>query len=449
MRENKGITLVALVVTIIVLIILAGVSINMMFGENGIFSKAEIGTQKYDESAAKEEMEAKILGIYTKSITEEQRVPDLQYLSDGLCADDEVEYVELESKLAQLTPVNVTGYSKIFVKLKAYMYEFEIGDGLQILGITELDNGNSRKVTLSYDANGGSGAPESTTIENGKTVTVSNIVPNIEDKNKEFIGWTDNKNSNEVKYFAGDEITLTKNKTIYAVWTTLSQEIGHVTQFDYTGEYQTFKAGDTGYYKIECWGASGGADWYEHSIGGKGGYTSGEIKLNKDQIIYIYVGEEGSKATTTYNGRRTKASFNGGGSGSGSTDSDDGGGSGGGATDIRINLNDNELDWDNENGLKKRIMVAGGGAGGSYIATGIARQQVASGGGLTGVGSIWGYNNREVKTHSYNATQTSGYSFGIGQNGYCAANGGGRWSRWWILWRLCCSKWKWIYHCSK
>ena len=40
MKENKGITLIALVVTIIVLLILAGVSIAMLTGQNGILTKA-------------------------------------------------------------------------------------------------------------------------------------------------------------------------------------------------------------------------------------------------------------------------------------------------------------------------------------------------------------------------------------------------------------------------
>ena len=40
-KEMKGITLVALVVTIVVLLILAGVSINSVLGENGIIIKAK------------------------------------------------------------------------------------------------------------------------------------------------------------------------------------------------------------------------------------------------------------------------------------------------------------------------------------------------------------------------------------------------------------------------
>ena len=41
MKDNKGITLIALVVTIIVLLILAGVSIAMLTGKNGILTQGE------------------------------------------------------------------------------------------------------------------------------------------------------------------------------------------------------------------------------------------------------------------------------------------------------------------------------------------------------------------------------------------------------------------------
>ena len=41
MRKERGITLVSLVVTIIILIILAGISINILLGEQGIITRAE------------------------------------------------------------------------------------------------------------------------------------------------------------------------------------------------------------------------------------------------------------------------------------------------------------------------------------------------------------------------------------------------------------------------
>ncbi len=41
LKENKGVTLVALVITIIVLLILAGVTLSMVVGNNGLFKKAK------------------------------------------------------------------------------------------------------------------------------------------------------------------------------------------------------------------------------------------------------------------------------------------------------------------------------------------------------------------------------------------------------------------------
>ncbi len=46
MKNQKGITLIALVITIIVLLILAGVSIAMLTGENGILTKADTASTK-------------------------------------------------------------------------------------------------------------------------------------------------------------------------------------------------------------------------------------------------------------------------------------------------------------------------------------------------------------------------------------------------------------------
>ena len=56
-KRNKGITLIALVVTIIVLLILAGVSINMLTGQNGILNRASEAKNKTTDSQNKEELE--------------------------------------------------------------------------------------------------------------------------------------------------------------------------------------------------------------------------------------------------------------------------------------------------------------------------------------------------------------------------------------------------------
>ena len=45
-KKQSGITLVALVVTIVVLLILAGVSINLVLGENGLITQAKEAKEK-------------------------------------------------------------------------------------------------------------------------------------------------------------------------------------------------------------------------------------------------------------------------------------------------------------------------------------------------------------------------------------------------------------------
>ena len=54
-HKNSGITLIALVITIIVLLILAGVSIAMLTGENGILTQAQNAKRRTEEAAANEQ----------------------------------------------------------------------------------------------------------------------------------------------------------------------------------------------------------------------------------------------------------------------------------------------------------------------------------------------------------------------------------------------------------
>lgn len=54
-KINNGITLISLVITIILLIILAGVTINLALGENGLFNKAKYAKDEYLNAQEKEQ----------------------------------------------------------------------------------------------------------------------------------------------------------------------------------------------------------------------------------------------------------------------------------------------------------------------------------------------------------------------------------------------------------
>ena len=56
-QANIGITLIALVVTIVILLILAGITINLVFSDNGIIKKAQIAKNEVEVSTIKEALE--------------------------------------------------------------------------------------------------------------------------------------------------------------------------------------------------------------------------------------------------------------------------------------------------------------------------------------------------------------------------------------------------------
>ena len=108
-KKNNGITLIALVITIIILLILAGVSIAMLTGENGILKKTTTAKEENNKKTATEIMNLKITNTQIESYKETEKMPTLQYLANKLCEDNEMEYVELSSKLeASLTPIDTT-----------------------------------------------------------------------------------------------------------------------------------------------------------------------------------------------------------------------------------------------------------------------------------------------------------------------------------------------------
>ena len=92
-KKNKGITLVALVITIIVLLVLAGITIAQLKG-NGLFDKAIRAKDESEKQAATEKMNLKITEAEMSSWEKEKRMPTLQELANEFCKneDDEFEY---------------------------------------------------------------------------------------------------------------------------------------------------------------------------------------------------------------------------------------------------------------------------------------------------------------------------------------------------------------------
>ena len=190
-----------------------------------------------------------------------------------------------------------------------------------------------------------------------------------------FLEW--NTRSDGMGTSITDYGIITGPVTFYAIY--------YQTDFYPDENLQTFRAPYTGWYSLQCWGGSGSdvinegqSGW---GLGGHGGYVSGQLHLNKGDILYVNVGWGG----TAYKNNELRP-------GHWLTIS----GTGGDAADIRTNTS-----------LYSRIMVAGG--GGSGAAFGPLSCAGGYAGGLTAGGGaklIYGTNFDTFAPSG--ATQTSG-----------------------------------------
>lgn len=80
--NQKGITLIALVVTIVVLLILAGVSINTVFSENGIIARAKNAQDKIDQATQNELDTIDELNDWVNSKTTGENTPPVEPTED-------------------------------------------------------------------------------------------------------------------------------------------------------------------------------------------------------------------------------------------------------------------------------------------------------------------------------------------------------------------------------
>ncbi len=117
-EAQKGITLIALVITIIVLLILAGVSIAMLTGQNGILTQAQRAKTTTEQANAKEKAELAVVGAIAKSTDGSLTIENLkEELSNYGIATDKTKFpVEIEldgQKLVINNSGKVTNYKEM------------------------------------------------------------------------------------------------------------------------------------------------------------------------------------------------------------------------------------------------------------------------------------------------------------------------------------------------
>ena len=197
-KKSNGITLIALVITIIVLLILAGISIATLTGENSVIVRAKNAKEATRAGTIKDYIELQVANNFSSNYTGEPKKnkTDLinELLSNGYLTPEEIARLENDDE------ITIVG-----IKVDFSLLNFD---------------GNTYEIA--YVLNGGTNNPSNpSTYVSGETVKLYSPTKQA----SLFLGWTEDaqfnekiNNNEEVKYISEVPVNSVGNKTLYAVW---------------------------------------------------------------------------------------------------------------------------------------------------------------------------------------------------------------------------------------
>ena len=174
MKKEKGITLIALIVTIIILIILAAVSINIIWNDNGIITKAQEAKKLQEIAEIKEKLGFAILAVQTDVAIDQTRenIATLEDITTKSIMDKLSKEDGMNVQVGEIEETQEGEQKTITVEKNGEIYTFIIDDNMNINSNINLAQKNN--VIVEYSFNG-------YVQENGtnKTVEVDIIFTNM------------------------------------------------------------------------------------------------------------------------------------------------------------------------------------------------------------------------------------------------------------------------------
>ena len=247
--SNSAITLIALIITIIVLLILAGVTLNMVMGESGIFSKANNAKNKTEVAQYEEELRMCILELQTDTATNKETF-GMETIKNKLVEKvkelentDDIEFTTEETK------------TKLEGTYKGY--EFYVDDKY-VAHIGEKATGI--RLTTSLNPSGWTQGPVTATITIKSNNGINNVEPDEGSKNgNEYIITKENIAEN-----TGFEYTVTDGQGNTQTKTAVINTIDKNAPEDFTITAENTEEG----LKItgETTDAESGIDKYEYYV---------------------------------------------------------------------------------------------------------------------------------------------------------------------------------------
>ena len=219
---NLGITLIALIITIIVLLILAGVTLNMVMGENGIIKKAQQAMQKTNISNAKEEIQLAIVEEETNANSGENLGNKFNYENVWNTLRKNDENLEVKEKSEE----------KVFI-IKYKGYYFKIDENKNVTYIDEVEaDPEENEYKIVYNKNDGTEEKLEEIVPKDQEITLDTT--KFSRGGYIIEGWYNNPEG------TGDKIIkVSRNIEVYAKWKEVtnieskgSTTIGNITYSD-------------------------------------------------------------------------------------------------------------------------------------------------------------------------------------------------------------------------
>ena len=210
-NKEKGVTLIALAITVIVILILAGISIGTLKND-GTLDKTQSSAKI--ETAAEEENVLRLAytqmemseGIANSNLTLESFKTYMSKHTKEYYIDENV--LETEKTKAIATTENATKFVKVI---------FENTGNSYIIGLSEeTEKPTYDYYVITYDANSGTNAPEKQYNRVGYPTNITSQEPIKTGFN--FLGWAETSTAKEAKYTAGNSYIYGIDVTLYAVW---------------------------------------------------------------------------------------------------------------------------------------------------------------------------------------------------------------------------------------
>ena len=144
MKNQKGITLIALVITIIVLLILAGVSIAMLTGENGLLNRASGANAETVKAEVKEKINLTLNAVKTSVYAERVNVETYTGITEKTVGEGDAATTtkDLDETIVKLIKADLGNNTTNTGTAENGKYDYKLNTETSTLTISYIDSTN-------------------------------------------------------------------------------------------------------------------------------------------------------------------------------------------------------------------------------------------------------------------------------------------------------------------